>query len=164
MAWLFPLILLFIAYGAYKAIELTSPKRRIQRLEAKANKIYNAVKRQLEKDIAEQTPQRNNGNQRLPTEDDTEASLQDLKEYLQHIKSVEQKFLRLKQRYEAMPVKHQLEIYQAWYEYNVTLSSIENEQKGVRYMFTPKDYVDTLKALATKREAIERTFDRKLKA
>jgi hypothetical protein len=59
--------------------------------------------------------------------------------------------------------KKQLEIYTDWHEYTHALSSTESEQKGVGYLLSPEDYLNTLKALTTRREAIEKRFDRKLK-
>ncbi len=164
MAWFLSFTFLFIAYGAYKAIELTSPKHKIQRLEAKSHELYVQVKRQLEKDLAAQMQHhKNDGKPLLPTEAN-QSSINDLKEYLQHIKAVEEKFVQLKEQYKRLPAKKQMEIYTDWYEYTLTLSSTESEQRGVRDLLSPADYLNTLKSLTAKRETIERTFDRKLKA
>jgi hypothetical protein len=120
--------------------------------------LYFTVKRQLEKDLAEQIQQGKNNEQ----PDATESSINDLKEYLQHIKAVEEKFVRLKEQYKHLPVKKQLELYHDWYEYALVLKSNADEQTGLRNLLMPADYLNTLRALTAKREAIEKRFDRKL--
>ncbi len=162
MAWLLPLILLATSYVVYKTFESTSPKNRMKRLETKAHKLYFTVKSQLEVDLEEQVKQLKNDGMPVRHRQNTEKTLASMKEYLQHIKDVEEKFVRLKERYKNLPVKQQIEIYQDWYEYTVLLKSTENEQRGLSYLLMPEDYLERLKALQAKREAIEERFDRKL--
>ncbi len=161
MAWLLTITLLVMAFLVYKAIESNSTKRKIERLEKKAYKLYFMVKSQLEKDLDEQIRYLKHNEQPLLPDEDIE-SLENRKEYLQHIKGVEQKFVRLKEKYKHELLHQQLEIYTDWYEYTVALSRTEDEQKGFSYLLTPVHYQNTLKGLTSKRKAIERRFDRKL--